>query len=51
MKSQVCILILLIFISCQTRNNGESDTAIVPIRLDWDKVVDEDANPVLMYYE
>lgn len=41
MKYQVCVLILLIFASCQTRNNGEPDIAIVPIRLEWDKVVDE----------
>ena len=41
MKYQVYVLILLIFASCQTRNNGEPDTAIVPIRLEWDKVVDE----------
>ena len=51
MKYQIGVLVLVMFAGCQTRNNKESDAAIVPIRMDWDKVVDEDANPVLMYYE
>lgn len=40
MKYQIWILSLLMFTSCQTRNNGESNASIVPIQMDWDKVVD-----------
>ena len=41
MKYQIWVLVLVMFAGCQTRNNKESDAAIVPIRMDWDKVVDE----------
>lgn len=41
MKKQIWILILILLASCQTRDNGKPDTAIIPIRLDWEKVVDE----------
>ncbi len=41
MKYLVWIIFLVTIASCQTHNTEKLDTTIVPIRLDWDNVVDE----------